>query len=282
VQHWGCSAKQLRISTPAYRRHHYFLTGDEHTRDLMLELRDSDATFLGLDPTRKVRPDAGTYAPRREALAVGLGTDWSALAATWLADWEITGHERSRDRLLGTMADIGALPHGFFTGEALYDLDTGRFDTTRDRVTVSHLSAVFGLVEICSELVALVESGAVDAPGFRDAWLQYCRLYLADPAEQEAELGTRLTGTNLEQAHSRLAAYAAHHLGDDALADHAWSAYFRGGEFMGDEAFKAVRISPPEVLSPVDEARTLSTNDAAQCGLATIQNLALVGHRLTR
>jgi hypothetical protein len=281
VQHWGCSAKQVRISTPAYRRHHYFLTGDEHTRDLMLELRDSDATFLALDPTRKVRPDAGTYAPRREALAVGLGTDWSALAATWLADWEITGNERSRDRLLGTMADIGALPRGFFTGEALYDLDTGRFDTTRDRVTVSHLSAVFGLVEVCSELIDLVESGDVDAPGFRDAWLQYCRLYLADPAEQEAELGVRLTGTNLEQAHSRLAAYAAHRLGDDALADRAWQAYFRGGEFMGNEAFAAVRISPPEVLSPVDEARTLSTNDAAQCGLATIQNLALVGHRLT-
>ncbi len=280
VQHWGCSAKQLRISTPAYRRPCYFLTGDEHTRDLMLELRDSDATFLALDPTRKVRPDAATYAPQRGALAVGLGTDWSALAATWLADWELTGDERSRDRLLGTMADIGALPQGFFTGEALYDLDTGRLDTTRDRVTVSHLSAVFGLVEICSELVDLVDDGDVEAPGFRDAWLQYCRLYLAEPAEQEAELGTVLTGTNLEQAHSRLAAYAAHRLGDDALADRAWRAYFRGGEFMGDDAFTAVRISPPEVLSPVDEARTLSTNDAAQCGLATIQNLALIGDRL--
>ncbi|MFG3340885.1 Tat pathway signal sequence domain protein [Glycomyces sp. NPDC048151] len=280
VQHWGCSAKQLRISTPAYRRCHYFLTGDEHTRDLMLELRDSDATFLALDPTRKVRADAATYKPERRALAVGLGTDWSALAATWLADWEITGNEHSLDRLIGTMRDIGSLPRGFFTGEALYDLDTGRFDTARDRVNVSHLSAVFGLVEVCSELVALIDAGQVDAPGFREAWLQYCRLYLASPEEQRAELGEAPSGIHLEQAHSRLTAYAADRTGSATLADHAWRAYFAGGEFMGEEAFQAVRILPPHVLSPVDEARTLSTNDAAQCGLATIQNLALIGHRL--
>ncbi|MFB9659687.1 Tat pathway signal sequence domain protein [Glycomyces mayteni] len=280
VQHWGCSAKQVRISTPAYRRVHYLLTGDEHTRDRMLEQRDSDATFLALDPTRKVRADAATYRPERGALAVGLGTDWSALAATWLADWETTGNERSRDRLVGTMRDIGALPKGFFTGEALYDLDAGRFDTARDRVSVSHLSAVFGLVEVCSELVSLIDAGQIDAPGFKDAWLQYCRLYLADPEAQRAELGTAPSGIHLEQAHSRLTAYAAHRLGDDALADRAWRAYFAGGEFMGEDAFRTVPILPPEVLAPVDEARTLSTNDAAQCGLATIQNLALIGHRL--
>ena len=37
-----------------------------------------------------------------------------------------------------------------------------------------------------------------------------------------------------------------------------------------------------DALVRIDEARTLSTNDAAQCSLATIQNLALVGHRLPR
>ena len=69
-------------------------------------------------------------------------------------------------------------------------------------------------------------------------------------------------------------------MGDNALADRARRAYFAGGEFMGEEAFQAVRILPPYVLAPVDEARALSTNDAAQCGLATIQNLALIGLRL--
>jgi YetA-like protein len=272
VQHWGCSAKQLRISSPAYRRIFFYLTADERTGDLLSELRDSDATFLALDPLRKVRPDATAYRPRRGALGIGLGTDWGALAATWLTDWERTGDPWSRDRLLGTMADIGALRHGFFTGEALYDLDAGRFDTTRVQAVVSHLSAVFGLVEICSELIDLV-----DVPEFGRAWLQYCRLYLAPPEEQEAELGTALDGIHLHQAHSRLAAYAAARTGNAIHAERAWRAFHGGGEFASfGRSFRLRRVEPPHVLHPVDEAEGLWTNDAAQFALATIQNLALI------
>ncbi|ADX74642.1 hypothetical protein Asphe3_35410 [Pseudarthrobacter phenanthrenivorans Sphe3] len=276
VQHWGCSAKQLRISTPAYRRFYYYLTADEHTGDLLTELVDSDQNFLGLDPVRKVRPDAGTYRPDRSALGVGLGTDWGSLAATWLTDWERTGNPRSRDRLLGTMADIGALKYGFLTGEALYDLDKGRFDTGRETIQVSHLSAVFGLAEICSELVDLVQD-----PEFERAWLQYCRLFLATKEEQVEAVGQPLDGIYLTQAHSRLTAYAAARLKDPGLAARAWSSFSEGGEHLNHQsAFTLRKIQPPHVLLPVDEAPTVSTNDASQFGLAVIQNLALIGGQL--
>ena len=276
VQHWGCSAKQLRISSPAYRRYFHYLTADERVGDLLEELRHSDRRFLDTDPTRKVREDAATYRPDRNALAVGLGTDWGALAATWLADWERTGNEWSRDRLLGTMADIAALPQGFLTGEALYDLDTGRFDTTRDRIAVSHLSAVFGLVEIVSELIDLV-----DVPGFREAWLRYCRLYLATPEEQTLAVGAPLSGIHLEQAHSRLTAYVAAQDADPEQAARAWAAFEGIGEWLVHRRdFRLDRIEPPHVLNPVDEAPSVSTNDAAQYALAAIQNLALIGDLL--
>lgn len=272
VLHWGCSAKQHRISSPAYRRFYYYLTADERTGDLLTELIDSDRNFLGLDPTRKVRTDV--YEPNPDALAIGLGTDWGALAATWLTEWERTGNIVARDKLLGTMADIGALPQGFLTGEALYDIATGRFDTSRDQISVSHLSAVFGLVEIASELIALV-----DDPAFERAWLQYCRLFLATPAQQEAEVGQPLTGIYLTQAHSRLTAYAAARLGDAELAARSWVEFDAGGELLGnDAAFRLHRVEPPFVLQPIDEAHTVSTNDASQFALATIQLLALVGH----
>jgi hypothetical protein len=272
VLHWGCSAKQHRISSPVYRRFYYFLTADERTGDLLTELVDSDRNFLGLDPTRKVRTDV--YAPDPSALAIGLGTDWGALAATWLTEWERTGNPVARDKLLGTMADIGALPNGFLTGEALYDLATGRFDTSRDQISVSHLSAVFGLVEIASELIALV-----DDPAFEAAWLQYCRLFLAEPAEQVAEVGQALSGIYLTQAHSRLTGYAAARLNNPELAARAWVEFAAGGELLGnDVAFRLHRVDPPYVLQPIDEAHTVSTNDAAQFALATIQLLALVGH----
>nr|WP_156608932.1 Tat pathway signal sequence domain protein [Auraticoccus cholistanensis] len=284
VQHWGCSAKQLRISTAAYRRFFYYLTADERTGDLLDELAEPERTFTAIDPTRKVRTDV--YTPDPSALAVGLGTDWSALAAAWLTRWERHGDTRARDRLLGTMTDIGSLPQGFLTGEALLDLETGRFDTSRDRVRVSHLSAVFGLVEICSELVALTAGTPEEAPGFEQAWLRYCRLYLAGPEAQQEAVGAPLSGISLIQAHSRLTAWAAARTGDAELARLAWHAFDIGdGDQLNTNPLQTmpwdvVTVTGHEVAEVVQEVRPVSTNDAAQYGLAAIQNLALVGEHL--
>ncbi|MCA2222244.1 exo-rhamnogalacturonan lyase family protein [Nonomuraea aurantiaca] len=281
VQHWGCSAKQLRISNAAYRRFLYYLTADERTGDLLDELARPEETFLVIDPTRKVREDV--YTPDPSALAVGLGTDWGALAAAWLTRWERYGDEHAKDRLLGTMAGIGALPRGFLTGEARFDLATGRFDTSRDQISVSHLSSVFGLPEMCSELIAL----DLDVPGFEQAWLDYCRLYLASAERQAAEVGRPLSGISLVQAHSRLAAYAAARSGDAGLADLAWRKFFldegdqlNRNPLQREPDWRLTRVEGPHVLAHVLEAPFVSTNDAAQYGLAAIQNLALIGDHL--
>ncbi len=57
VQHWGCSCKQLRITSAIYRRFYYYLTADERTGDLLDELATAEETFLTVDPLRKVRTD---------------------------------------------------------------------------------------------------------------------------------------------------------------------------------------------------------------------------------
>ncbi|MEU6784020.1 Tat pathway signal sequence domain protein [Nonomuraea angiospora] len=281
VQHWGCSCKQLRISNAAYRRFYYYLTADERTGDLMDELSVPEETFTVIDPQRKVREDV--YTPDPSALSVGLGTDWGSLAAAWLTRWERYGDERARDRLLGTMADIGALPNGFLTGEARLDLASGRFDTSRDKISVSHLSSLFGLPEMCAELIGL----DLDVPGFEQAWLQYCRLYLAPPEQQEAEVGERLSGISLIQAHSRLTAYAAARTGDAGLAAWAWRKFFldegdqlNSNPMQREKDWRLNLVDGPHVLSPVHEAPFVSTNGAAQYGLAAIHNLALIGARL--
>src|SRR5690606_2978184 len=73
VQHWGDSAKQVRISNAGYRRHFYFLTADERVGDQLHELVDAEETFLVLDPIRKIREEP--YEPDPEALGIGFGTD---------------------------------------------------------------------------------------------------------------------------------------------------------------------------------------------------------------
>lgn len=274
VQHWGDSAKQVRISTAAYRRFFYFLTADERVGDLMHALVDADKTFLTLDPIRKIRTEP--YEPDPHALSIGTGTDYSALAAAWLTEWERGGDPIAKTKLLNSMRTIGEMPIGFFSSGALYDIDDGRYHGATAEVSVSHLSAVFGQVEINSELLSLI-----DDPGFETAWLQYCRLYNATAEEQRAELGQPLGNLNLGQAHARLTAYAAAKTGSAALAQRAWDEFYRGAAGYGPSTpWRTEQISPPVVLNPVDEAAWVSTNATAQWALPAIQCLALVGDHL--
>lgn len=281
VQHWGCSCKQLRISNAAYRRFYYYLTADERTGDLLDELTRPEQTFVAIDPLRKVRTD--DYQPDPQALSVGLGADWGALAAAWLTRWERYDDQRARSMLLATMTGIGQLPFGFLTGQGRMDLATGQLDTSQKAISVSHLSAIFGLPEICAELLDL----GLDVPGFEKAWLDYCRLYLASPEEQFAAVGQALDGVSLIQAHSRLAAYAAARTGDPELAALAWRKFLldegdqlNRNALQREQDWRQYVVRGPGVLMPVDEAPFVSTNDAAQYGLAAIQNLALIAeHR---
>ncbi|HEU5077965.1 MAG TPA: Tat pathway signal sequence domain protein [Opitutaceae bacterium] len=275
VQHWGCSAKQVRISNAAYRRFYYYLTGDERVGDLLRELVESHRAYLSLLPTRKIPgPKPEVPGPNGKAAFVSVGTDYGAIASAWLTEWERTGETKSRDRLLASMKGIGTLPHGFFSGGGMMNVDTGAITPTESaqRVSVSHLNAVFGLVEVCAELLQLL-----DAPEFKKAWLEYCELYNAPAEEQEKRLGKALKGTSLRQSHSRLTAYAAHEKKDAALAARAWKEFLGDNEEWGKTAgFKTVRYEGPDVLSPIDEAAWVSTNGSAQWGLAAIELLAWV------
>ena len=132
--------------------------------------------------------------------------------------------------------------------------------------------AVFGEVEICAELVDLV-----DMPEFERAWLQYCRLYNGTREAQQAELNTTLRGS-LRDAHSRLTAFAANRLNDESLAAQAWEQLIGRRRRMGLPPVQTV--TGPAVLTPVEESVWISTNATAQLGLAAIQCLALVPEAL--
>jgi hypothetical protein len=280
VQHFGDSAKQVRISTPVYRRLFYYLTADERVGDLMHAQVDADETFLRLDANRKVRTDG--YLPGdRHALSLGFGTDWSGLGWAWWTEWERRGPKwkTARRKLLASASTIAAQPNGFVQGDGLYDLDTGRFAVeTTPVISVSHLSASFGLPELAAEIIADVPEA--DVPGFRDAWLDYARYFNATTAEQSARYGAGFKAT-LKQGHSRLDAYAAAQTGDTALADRAWSKFSASDGYPdASTPWKTTKVDGPEVLNPGTDAPWVSTNSTALYGLAAIQVLALAGDRL--
>ncbi|USN98688.1 MAG: twin-arginine translocation signal domain-containing protein [Phycisphaeraceae bacterium] len=279
VQHWGDSAKQLRISQVAYRRFYYYLTADERTGDLLAEQEDNAMTFLRLDPLRKIRE--GDYTPNPDAVVVHLGTDWGAVAMATLTAWERTGDDRFRRKLINSMESIGRMPYGYFTDGALMNPKTLEYVHWDEKYGMSHLSAVFGLNEICAELVQLL-----NVPSFEKAWLDYCQYYNATRAERKEALGVDLRSGILVNGHSRLTAFAAVHRNSEALAHRAWRELLAGDS----EQFSPDRFEPvnrlidagPESLKPVNETNWMSTNDIGMWGTATIQDLALVSEYLPR
>ncbi|WP_081944636.1 exo-rhamnogalacturonan lyase family protein [Sphingopyxis sp. MWB1] len=269
VQHFSDSSKQPRISTSIYRRIFYYLTCDERTGDLMRALLGSAERLLDIEIGRKVPGRVATELPPRH-VEMSFGTVWSSLAANWLTEWERTGKRKWRDHIVAGMESIGAMPNGWLTGNAPYNLDTGRFVPVR-KLSISHLNAVFGAVELNSELLQLL-----DVPAYRAAWLNYCRFYNAPPAEFEAQYGKAKLPFNLREGHSRLTAYAANRLKNPDLAARA------SGEFFSGQAGLGTLDHDPRVAAPggMVEWPGLSTNAAAQWGLAAIQNLALIGSAL--
>lgn len=273
VMHWGCSAKQLRIGTATNRRFFYYLTADERTGDLMREQIDAVKTLQTIVPVRKVNASAPKNTENTDLATVSFGTDWGAIAGAWLTEWERTQDKAVRDKLLSSMRTIAAQPHGFFTGSSLMNLQTGAFQREpTGKISVSHLSAVFGLAEVCYELTSLVDDKA-----FNQAWIDYCRLYNATPEAQKAELGESLKKLNLQQGHSRLTAFAAKVTGDKQLATRAWQEFHRGQGGKREAVDHTIDINAPDVLNPLQEAPRVSTNGAAQWSLAAMQCLAFAG-----
>ncbi|WP_019832041.1 exo-rhamnogalacturonan lyase family protein [Sphingomonas sp. PR090111-T3T-6A] len=286
VQHWSDSSKQPRISNAAYRRFYYYLTADERCGDLMRELLGSEAMLRSVDIGRKVGARAPGSLPPGGASAVSaaaplpegqiflqFGTSWGSLLSAWLTEWERTHDTRWRDRIVNGMQSIAALPKQWFAGGAAFDLATGRFLGPGDTVSISHLNGVFGVFETTAELFTLV-----DVPAYRECWLDYCQYYNAPEAEFRAKVGAPGKGRGLRQAHSRYTAYAAVERKDAALARRAWAEFLGTGDKEGrDQRAVAHKVDGAAVLKPIDEISQISTNDAAQWGLAADQNIALIG-----
>jgi len=56
VRHWGCGAKEARISQATYRRYYHYLATDERTGDLMREVVNADFKTVEFDPLRLAQP----------------------------------------------------------------------------------------------------------------------------------------------------------------------------------------------------------------------------------
>jgi hypothetical protein len=270
VRHWGCGAKEARISQAAYRRFYYYLTTDERTGDLMHAVVDADYTLLQLDPMRLASPQS---TPNPYPARVRGGPDWLAYVGNWMTEWERTGDIKYRDKIVAGMDSIVKMPYGFLTGpNQLYGYEpaTGKmYSLVDDGFGTYNLATIMGGGEVVFEL-----NNLIDHAGWQKAWLQYCRLHTAPKGVVARDNATGAEGADARYARpGRLAAYVYRKSRNVEFAKKAWSG-------VRLAPYAPVRVDGPDVLNPIDEIARLSTNSTAQGCLEAIEVLEMCGDQM--
>lgn len=261
VSHWGCGAKEARISQAAWNRFLYYLTCDERSGDLMTEVKDADQKLYTLDPMRLAQPRSKypCTAPAR----LRVGPDWVAYAGNWMTQWERTGDTAYRDKIVAGMKSIAALPNGIFTGPTVLGFDpaTGvvSYEGDPEMMNTNHLLSLMGGFEIIHELNEMLP-----IPEWIDVW----KYYTANFHRVSRDV------TNRKFPIPRLAAYGAAWSGSEDLKNEAWSYMLRGTKEM--KPTTTLTIKRPEVPADRLEIPTMSTNGAATWSLDAIYMLEVI------
>ena len=173
VVHWGCGAKESRISEAWWNRFYYYLTADERLGDIMHEVADADTLLYTLDPMRLAQPRS--LYPCSAPARLRIGPDWMGYASNWFTEWERNGSSRHYDKLMAGAKSITRLPHGFFQGPMAlgYDPATGIISTDMpDEQTTNHLMPIMGGFELMGEMML-----SLDCPEFFYRWGQHNSTY---------------------------------------------------------------------------------------------------------
>jgi hypothetical protein len=290
VVKWGDGAKEARISQSAHWRFFYYLTTDERTGDIMHDSAEAaGVSVANFDPMREAEPRV----PGEPPVRIRIGPDWFALAGNWMTEWERTNDKRWRDKILAGVDSIVAMPYGPETGKPEnnskagaatvgFDNATGKLTMDPDPVTKAlaplnyNLATIQGGGEVMFELVPLL--GRKD---FEKSWLQMCRIGMADADVYAKDNITGNEGADASyvvpgQPGARMAAYAYAKTGDVAFAKKAIALLLSQGAGFA----RPKMVSGADSLRPVEEDPRMSTNEAAQSSLSTIEVLELCKDQL--
>ena len=260
VSHWGCGAKEARISQSAFLRFYYYLTCDERTGDLMHAQTDADTLLYTLDPMRLAEPRS--QFPCTAPARLRFGPDWLAYAGNWMTEYERTGNTYYLNKISTGLQSVSKMADGLFTGnKALgYYPDTGRITFEGDTLTkhTNHLATIMGGFEVMNELLPILPR--TTRSQFLPVWLDYARRY--------KQMAFSISHNRFPVR--RLQAYAAWQTRSPQLSVEAWHDLWNRIEHAEAPQFSITRLSGPDVAAPIDEWHGLSTNDAALWSLDAI------------
>jgi hypothetical protein len=288
VRHWGCGAKEVRISMAGHHRFYYYLTADERIGDIMDSVKDADySTVNSRDPM------GGYFEIHDKYSHVRVGPDWSSFISNWMTRWERFEDVKYRDKLLHSIDSLKKAPLRMASGSTFhYDPGTGEMhymgapniaghEHLGDGNYQQHMVICFGGPEIWLELVDLLKDDE-----FSDMFAQLCSYYPMNPEEREKASGGLFNKENMgswggENYGVRMFAYSGYWFDkkrdlSKALEYMTPNQFSEDGLMIDAEGNPAYEQVPSQdYLRPMREVSALTTNGVSQWSLNYMETCRL-------
>lgn len=292
VRHWGCGAKEARISMAGHHRFFYYLTGDERMGDVLDSVRDADFACLKKDPMADYF-GANTPDPY---LHIRVGPDWSSFAFNWLTAWERHQDEAAGKKLLAGLESLKKAPLRLCSGSTFhYNPQEGVLHYMADPSVTDHVHlgdgnyqqhmvVCFGLPELWFELCDLLQD-----PEMEEMMAEFGR-YIVSTPEQRHALSGGLIGPHNDAAWRgqneiwgiRMYACTAYLANDWRLMEHAEEMLRYDGDLnlvderlLPDGSLNWQSVEAVQAPVPLKEVPQMKTNGIAQWCLNYMETSAL-------
>lgn len=273
VVHWGCQAKEVRISMAGLHRYYYYLTADERIGEIMEQVKDNETyAFHALPPMREF------YERETKRIPIRIGPDWAALVSNWFTQWERTNDPVYLEKIRTGITCIKAIPQRLLSGPTvLFDpqdktlsyMGTGNFGGY-------HMVISFGAPQVWLELAQVLED-----PEWTEMLGEFGWFYSLSPERKAEESNGVLTEPHFAwpMFASTMMAFAGRVRNDQAISQRAWQLLLDNDKSGVPLPIEAT-IEAATTWKKIKEMPWVSTNVLSQWGLNTICCLALIGAEL--
>ena len=185
VMHWGCQAKEARISMAGLHRYYYYLSGgDERIGEILEQVKDNEYSLKNLPPMREFY-----NVEDEDIIPIRTGPDWAALVSNWFTQWERTGDKKYLNKILTGIDSIKKMPDRLLSGPTvLMNMETKELSymgTGNDGGY--HMIISFGAPQVWLELAENINDEQWNAMLAEFGWF-----YSLSNEEKIKESGTKL------------------------------------------------------------------------------------------
>lgn len=272
VVHWGCQAKEVRISMAGLHRYYYFLTADPRTKTIIEEVAENEKAFECLEPLREF------YQRKDNLIPIRTGPDWVSLLSNWFTNWELNNDDSYNKKIEIGINNIYDSKDKLLSGPTfLFNPKTYELEYMgTGNVGGYHMIISFGGPQVWIEYAELTNNKKL-----KEMIAEFGKFYPLSDEEMKEKTNGELFKKHFAwpMFATSMMAYGAKYLNDEELSRIAWE-HLLEPELSGIPNNVENTVVEVKTWKPIKEMPWISTNVVSQWSLNIILCLELIGDKI--